>query len=319
MSDGTTPGSEPRLLAAVGQPLQAGRRLRAPLSSARPAQAGVLTRAVFPDDITPDFQLAVKLVTGQDVNLRGPARPQGGWVATGVPRGSGGWGYAAGGTLYFSVSKNDQAATDWRNAAWVYEDVDHEVFSGRFGLMDVQRLRDAEQLTNHRIDVVNAALGEIKRVTDKMDNGNLAGGAATVLAAKLRELSQYIAVQRDILTEPPPTVPKVLHAAAEALAECGRALSYVWWESNQVLLGAPDCEIDAVRNNGQQLPQHERPRRNVRHPGADGSARGRTRLPGVRGRRAGIGSSGRHDPAGAGPLRLHRGRGTSGGNGPDRR
>ncbi len=249
MSDGTAPGSEPRLLAAVGQPLQAGRRLTTPFGLAAPAQAGVLTRAVFPDDITPDFQLAVKLVTGEHIDLRGPATPAGGWVDSGVPRGSGGWGYAAGGTLYFSVSKNDQAATDWRNAAWVYEDIDHEVFSGRFGLMDVQRLRDVEQLTNHRIDVVNAALGEIKRITGKMDNGNLAGSAAMVLAAKLRELSQYIAVQRDILTAPPPTVPKVLHDAAEALAECGRALSYVWWESNQVLLGAPDCEIDAVRNN----------------------------------------------------------------------
>jgi len=41
----------------------------------------------------------------------------------------------------------------------------------------------------------------------------------------------------------------VLHDAAEALAECGRQLSYIWWESNQVLLNAPDYEIDAVRNN----------------------------------------------------------------------
>jgi hypothetical protein len=251
MSGGTAP--ELRLLRAVanpapvGVPLTAGRRLAAPLAPMAPAS--VWRRAVYPDGMVPDFQLAVKLVTGQDVNLRGPATPAGGWVATDVPRGGAGWGYAAGGTMFFSVSKNEKAATDWRNAAWVYEDIDHEEFSGKFGLMDVQRLRDAEQLTNHRIDVVNAALDEITRITHKMDNGNLAGSAATKLAAKLRELSQYITVQRDLLTEPPPTVPKVLHDAAEALAECGRALSYVWWESNQILLGAPDCEIDAVRNN----------------------------------------------------------------------
>ncbi len=213
--------------------------LRARLATTLPGQDGT----------APDFQRAVKLVTGQDIDLRGPATPAGGWVATGVPLGGAGWGYAAGDALFFSVSRNEKACTDWRNAVWVYENIDHEVFSGRFGLMDVQRLRDAEQLTKHRLDRVDATLDQIKRMTDKVDNGSLAGRAVSMLAAKLRELGQYIHVQRDILAEPAPAIPKVLHDAAEALAECGRQLSYIWWESNQVLLNAPDYEIDAVRNN----------------------------------------------------------------------
>jgi len=76
-------------------------------------------------------------------------------------------GYAAGDALFFSVSRNEKACTDWRNAVWVYENIDHEVFSGRFGLMDVQRLRDAEQLTKHRLDRVDATLDQIKRMTTK--------------------------------------------------------------------------------------------------------------------------------------------------------
>ena len=201
------------------------------------------------DGTAPDFERAVKLVTGQHIDLHGPAAPAGGWVATGVPLGGAAWGYAAGGTVFFGVSRNEKACTDWRNAVWVYENIDHEVFSGRFGLMDVQRLRDAEQLTNHRLDLVNATLDQIKRMTDKVTNGNLAGSAVAMLAEKLRELGGYISIQRNLLAEPAPVVPKVLHDAAEALAECGRQLSYIWWESNQVLLNAPDYEIGAVRNN----------------------------------------------------------------------
>jgi hypothetical protein len=249
VSGETTP--ESGLLASVGQPVQSGRRTAGTRAS-RPLdsrQVGVASTVPYHDGTVPDFQRAVKLVTGQDIDLRGPATPASGWVATGVPLDGAGWGYAAGGTVFFSASRNEKACTDWRNAAWVYENIDHEVFSGRFGLMDVQRLRDAEQLSSHRIDVVSAALDQIKRITDKAGNGNLAGSAASMLAAKLGELGRYVSAQRDILIDPAPTVPKALHDAAEALAECGRALSYVWWESNQVLLNAPDCEIDAVRNN----------------------------------------------------------------------
>jgi hypothetical protein len=194
------------------------------------------------------FERAVKLVTGQDVDLRGPATPRNGWVATGVPLGGGGWGFAAG-DVRFSVSRNERARTAWRDAVWVYENIDHEVFSGRFGLMDVRRLRDAEQLTNDRMNRISTTVDEIKRMTDRVDKSNLAGSAASMLAAKLHELGEHTREQRDVLAEPPPTVPGVLHDAAEALAECGRQLSYIWWESNQVLLNAPDYEIDAVRDN----------------------------------------------------------------------
>lgn len=249
MSGDSTP--EPRLLAPVGTPLQAGRIMRQPLAR-RPLErlrGRLATTLPDQDGTAPDFQRAVKLVTGQDIDLRGPATPAGGWVTTGVPLGGPGWGYAAGDTFFFSVTRNEKACTDWRDAVWVYENIDHEVFSGRFGLMDVQRLREAEQLTNNRIDRVGATLDQIKRMTDKVEKGELAGSAVSLLAAKLRELGEYVGVQREILSEPAPAVPKVLHDAAEALAECGRQLSYIYWESNQVLLNAPDYEIDALRNN----------------------------------------------------------------------
>ena len=245
MSGETFSALEPRLWKSSRPPL-------ASTVSDRPVQylrGRRVTRLADRDGAAPDFQRAVKLITGQDVDLRGPAAPAGGWVTTGVPLGGAGWGYAAGDEFFFFVGPNEKARTDWLNAVWVYENIDHEIFSGRFGLMDVRKLRDAEQLASHRMDLVGATLDQIKRMTDKVATGNLAGSAASLLAAKLRELDEHIREHRDILAVPAPTVPKVLHDAAEALAECGRALSYVWWESNQVLLGAPDYEIDAVRNN----------------------------------------------------------------------
>ncbi len=208
------------------------------------------TRRLDRGEVAPDFQRAVKLVTGQHIDLRGPATPVGGWLSLGIPVGTAGWGYGAvAGTLFFGVSRNERARTEWRDAARVYEDIGQDVFSGQFGLMDVQRLRDAEQVTSLRVDRLNAVLDQIKIMTHRVENGNLAGTAASILAAKLRGLAQHVRVHRHILTEPAPAVPSVLYDAAEALAECGRQLSSVWWESSPVLLKAPDHEIDAVRNN----------------------------------------------------------------------
>ena len=70
-----------------------------------------------------------------------------------------------------------------------------------------------------------------------------------MIAANLGELGHHVREQRDMLTVPAPPVPGVLHAASEALAEFCRQLSYIWRESNQVLLGAPDQEIESVRTN----------------------------------------------------------------------
>jgi hypothetical protein len=220
-----------------------------------PAEAGPIPRRLLRTELAdqgegaPDFQRAVKLVTGQDIDVRGPAAPAGGWLSLGIPVGGAGWGYYTADALFFGVSRNEKARADWRSAASVYENIDHEVFTGRFGLMDVQRLRDAEQVTGDRVDRLDATLDQIKVMTHKIVHGDLAGTAASMLAAKLRETGQYVQTQLDVLTEPAPAVPDVLHGAAEALAECGRQLSYVWWESNHILLNAPDCEIDAVRCN----------------------------------------------------------------------
>ena len=204
---------------------------------------------VLAERTAPDFQHAVKLVTGQDIDLRGAATPGGGWLSPAVPAGGTGWGYAGFGRLFFGVSRNEKACTDWHDAAWVYENIDHEVSSGRFGLMDVQRLRDAEAVTSRQADRLSAMLDEIKRVANKMETGSLAGSAASMIVAKMRELGRDVNVQRNMLVEPAPGVPSVLHCAAEALAELGRQLSYIWWESNQVLLNAPNYEIDAIRYN----------------------------------------------------------------------
>jgi hypothetical protein len=244
VSDSTPP---PGLLAPVGVPLQAGELVQG--RRALPRWYALTGAGPLEDGASPDFARAVKLVTGLRVDLRGPAAPAGGWLTWGGAADGTAWGYTAGGTVFFTVSRNDKAATDWCTAAWVYENVDQEVFAGRFGVMDVQRLRDAEQQVGHRVDLLNGALDQIGSITSRADGGELTGSAASVLIAKLRGLSTSIAAHRAVLTVPPPTVRTVLHDAAEALAECGRALSYVWWESNQVLLGAPDTEIAAVRGN----------------------------------------------------------------------
>jgi len=198
-----------------------------------------------------DFQHAVKQVLGQDLDLRGPAAPAGGWLSVSlpVPGGAPAFGLWAGGAQFFTVTPNDKARTDWQNAAWIYENIDQEVFSGKFGLIDLHRLHAAAAAASTWTGQLESLIDETQRMTDRTQAGALAGSAASVIVDRLRGLTGSLTAARDVFTEPAPLVHDVLDDAAKALTEFGHQMSYIWWESNQVLLGVPDNEIVAIRNN----------------------------------------------------------------------
>ncbi|KQC35622.1 hypothetical protein [Frankia sp. ACN1ag] len=176
-----------------------------------------------------DFASALAAVTGVRVDLRGAASPADGWITFGSP---GWWTYAPFGSPLFTVGLNLQALADWGSAVSSLDDVADELSAGTLGLMDVRRLRDAEQTVRLHTDHLSAANGDTRNAAllfgdgDALTSGSAAQEISTVVGGLASGLSGYY----DKLSGPPP-IASALHDVGEALAAFGRGMAGAYWES----------------------------------------------------------------------------------------
>lgn len=219
----------------------------APTTLLASRRLAVARRTVYtlPD---PTFDSAVGMILGQPLDLRGRSAPADGWLVTGTPGTAGDIEYSALGSTFFSVTENAAAKDAWQAEVRTYEDIDHEVFGGRFDLIDVGRLRAAQAAVEKRVTTLDTAIAELSGWTDPAARG-ASGNAAAALSARLAEVSQDLTNARDQLVTPAPSVAAALSGAADALAGFAQQLSYVWWESNTVLPNSPAEAIQAIVAN----------------------------------------------------------------------
>ena len=96
-----------------------------------------------PSAAADDFQSVLAAVTGRVVDLRAAADPPGGFLKLGDPGADPWWSFSAFGTDLFSVELNTAALDAWATAIDTVEDLDHELFAGTCGWMNVTQLRTA--------------------------------------------------------------------------------------------------------------------------------------------------------------------------------
>lgn len=197
------------------------------------------------------FQAALAAVTGTQVDLRGAASPAGGWLQLGGGSGQPWMTLTGFGTTFFSVYLNATANEAWSTAIGTVEQLDQELFSGKYGLMNVQQLRDAEAMCRGLSDTLATATADLTKVITPLqaEQTQIAGSAADVLLGRLTSLQGDVQATENLLTDPSPTVAETLLNAAEALSTFGRQMAYIYWESNQVLLNAVALGTNGIHDN----------------------------------------------------------------------
>ena len=200
-----------------------------------------------------DFQSALAAVTGTFTDLRAAADPPGGFLKLSTPGGEHWWSFSAFGTDLFSVDLNMAALDAWATAIDKVEDIDHDLFSGTYGLMNLKLLRDAETMTQSLTATVAEAVDRLKAIVTPLENETtISGTAVSVLLDQLHLIGDQLhANEIELTKDPSPAVTDVLHAAAEALSTWGQQMAYIYWQSNQVLLNAVAIGANGISQNVQ--------------------------------------------------------------------
>src|SRR3954462_9442110 len=137
-----------------------------------------------------DFQSALAAVTGTLADLRAAASPAGGWIPLAQPSDHNWLNISGLGTTFVAVDLNDAAAQTWSDAIGKVEDIDQEVFAGKYGLMDVQQLRNAATTAGALAKDLGDATSYLSGIIGPLQNQQAAisGSAADALLTKLTEI-----------------------------------------------------------------------------------------------------------------------------------
>jgi hypothetical protein len=212
------------------------------------------------------FEQILSAVTGMGADLHaladaGGTPGEGSWYKfTPNPKEGRGWYYRAWDVYYFSVDVNNVAFSKWANAAQEIENLANQLYSGRLGVMDTQKLWDAKAVVDKYLSWLSASHQTVNQWVQGLDTDDSAfkGKAARAIRVNLERMAFTLNdLQEQIKVDRTPATPEGLRSAAEALGTFARGMAYAWWESNIFLLNAANNAHVALLNNIQNYMSHK--------------------------------------------------------------
>ncbi|PPK70916.1 hypothetical protein V5P93_002775 [Actinokineospora auranticolor] len=152
------------------------------------------------------------------------------------------YSYHAWDKYYFGVDHNQGAYHAWNTATNDIESIALPLFSGKTGLMDVQRLRDSSTVVTAYTTFLSNKADISKYWADGLDSDDSAfkGKAAFAIQSNLRRLAfTFNDLRHQITEDRTPATATGLTEAADALSTFGKNMAGIWWDSRTFLWEEP--------------------------------------------------------------------------------
>ncbi|GGS30364.1 hypothetical protein [Actinokineospora fastidiosa] len=212
------------------------------------------------DDLSASsFEQILFAVTGTGPDLRGQVNTGGApggqhtwFLFSDKPSAENSWHYRAWKTYYFGVDLNMAAFDNWRTMVEEINGVADQLFAGKLGTMDVQRLWDSAAVVEKYVSWLRTSSESVRTWTTSLSGEGSAfkGKAAYAIQVNLRRLAFTLEDLRSqiFLARRPPT-PEGLRNAAQWLGLFGQNMANAWWKSNAFLLNGAANAARAIMAN----------------------------------------------------------------------